>query len=318
MTPFLRLYFVALLWLGMLCTTAQTTWTVDNTPMPHLEDRTRYVINPDGLMSIEAQTATDWVLRQLQDSIGVQGMVVVVNRVAHGDCYEYILRLAQKHGVGQRNSTGFAMVVAMQDRCYYIVTGRGLEGVLPDATVHRIEAEVLAPALLRGQVDSAVYHTVERIAEVTLADGTLASDGSLVRKHTDDGPPWFLGVIVMKVFVLAMIIYARRKRKRCPKCHKGDRYVSHMGQPRLRGHRWVRQVTYQCTHCNYVEQREEDDPRSGHRHGGSDALLLGALLGGMVGRSRGGYGGGSFGGGGFSGGSFGGGSFGGGGAGGRF
>lgn len=269
-------------------------------------------------MSVAAQTATDQVLRQLQDSIGVQGMVVVVNRVAGGDCYEYILRLAQKYGVGQRNATGFAMVVSMQDRCYYIVTGHGLEGVLPDATIHRIEAEVLAPALLRGEVDTAVKQTISRLAEIALADGTLAKDGSLVKKHTDSKPPWLLGVIVLKIFVIMMIVYMRRKRQRCPKCQKGDRYVSHTGKPRHNGHRWTRLVTYQCTHCNYVEQREEEDPRSGSNHGHANVALWGALLGSTMSHGRRGhFGGRSFGGGSF-GGSFGGGSFGGGGAGGRF
>ncbi|MDO4715154.1 MAG: TPM domain-containing protein [Bacteroidales bacterium] len=294
----LALLLVAFLAIA-IATIAQTLWTIENTPMPHLEDRTRYVINPEGLMSLQAQKATDRVLRQLQDSIGVQGVVVIVNRVAGGDCYEYILRLAQKYGVGQRNSTGFAMVVSMQDRCYYIVSGRGLEGVLPDAMIHRIQAEVLAPELLRGNIDVAVEQTVRRLAEVALADGTLTKDGSLVRKYTDSQPPWILGVIVMKVFVIAMIVYMRRKRKRCPKCHKGDRYVSHTGPLRHNGHRWTRLVTYQCTHCNYVEQREEEDPRSGGNHGHTSAVLLGALLGSTMGSGRrGGFGGGSFGGGG--------------------
>ncbi|MDO4818998.1 MAG: hypothetical protein Q3994_01310, partial [Prevotella sp.] len=42
-------------------------WNADNLPMTYLQDRTKYVCNPDGMLSAEAERRVNHELRALED-----------------------------------------------------------------------------------------------------------------------------------------------------------------------------------------------------------------------------------------------------------
>ena len=72
------------LWLILLalCTSLHAqakAYTTDEIPMVHLQDRTRYVSNPDGILSQETVTAIDTTLYALEK--GIQTLVVVVKSI---------------------------------------------------------------------------------------------------------------------------------------------------------------------------------------------------------------------------------------------
>jgi uncharacterized protein len=46
-------------------------WTADNIPMAHLEDRTRYVCDPENLMSPADRDTADVYLRRLETQCGI-------------------------------------------------------------------------------------------------------------------------------------------------------------------------------------------------------------------------------------------------------
>lgn len=282
-------------------------WTPDNLPMVHLQDARRYVCDPDGLLSVPVRDSTDRMLARLEREKGVESVVVVVHRVAGADCYEFGMQLARKYGVGSKQqNSGLIIVISTDDRCYYILTGRGLEGTLPDAICRRVENRYMVPALKAGDWDAAVWLSVRALS------GYVLNDHSLRPESADGNDAFSMGMgLVVALFIVALLVLvsrAGRWGRRCPHCHKGQMVVTHRQRfrdPRTHGLRM--RVTRQCSRCGYTELSDEDDDDAGGA--GMMAGVPFLFMGGGPGSRGGGFGGG---------GDFGGGSFGGGGSGGDF
>lgn len=100
-----RLFLLTLMLLGMSVAVGQsvTVWTVDNLPMVHLQDARRYVCDPDGLLSVAARDSADRMLARLEQTKGIESVVVIVKRLEGGDCYEFGMQLARQYGVGSKS-----------------------------------------------------------------------------------------------------------------------------------------------------------------------------------------------------------------------
>ena len=260
----------------------------------YLKDSTQYVCNPDGVMGDSARVATNRILRRLEVEKGVQTVVVVVKHLDGDDPFTFGMDLSRKYGIGNKQNTGLIIILATEDRSYQILTGRGLEGTLPDAICRRVEDRIMVPQLKKENWDAAILETVRALDQVVRGDSTIIGDND----SEDDELPAVL--ILITGIVVAGIVIAIVKRKKCPKCGKSKhlRLVKSItkGQKKT--------CTWHCTKCNHTFETTEQI--------GNDSLGGGAGAGPII------IGGGHRRGGGFGGGSFGGGSFGGGGAGGRF
>ena len=75
---------------------------VKDIPLVHLQDARRYVSNPDGILSPEAVAVMDTTLFALERQTGIQTLVVAVEQIEGGDCFDFAFRLGQENGVGQK------------------------------------------------------------------------------------------------------------------------------------------------------------------------------------------------------------------------
>ena len=75
-----RIALSLLLFLGW-CAAMQTEareYKVEDIPLVHLQDRTRYVSNPDGILTNDAVAVMDTILYGLERETGIQTLVVAV------------------------------------------------------------------------------------------------------------------------------------------------------------------------------------------------------------------------------------------------
>jgi len=298
--------------LSLLPTAATAeVWTAERFPIPYLQDMTRHVSDPDGLLTTEARDSIDMILTAMQSERGVQSIVAVARRIEDGDAYSFGMALARKYGVGRRKqNSGLVIVLSTEDRAYYILTGTGLEGTLPDAICKRIENRYMVPALKRGDWDTALLSSVRAISACVSGDTSLVAESD---ESDDDAPVVALFIVIFGLFILFVIIASRNSRAtRCPRC--GAHAMKPTGETVRRTADGEEMIVVRCSKCGYTETRRK---RGGDDNGGDGLSALWPIIF-LGGTGRSGFGGGFGGGGGFSGGSFGGGSFGGGGAGGRF
>lgn len=307
-----RIIFI--LWMSVLgCLRIMAaSYTPESLPMVYLHDRTRHVVNPDGILSPETVAEMDRMLQYIEEKKGVQSIVAVVDEIANDDCYEFCMQLARLHGVGSKANTGLIVLLSTKNRCYQILTGTGLEATLPDAICRRIENRMMIPYLKESNWNEAMLQTITALCKVVDGDQTLINQRN--RKENKQGPNVLLlfGSIILAIMLISW--KSNRQRKTCPKCGKVGLVRIHSNITRNRIMRVEHhEETFRCPHCGHTLNRHHDEPiDNGTGFGGT--IITG--MGPMFGSRRGGFGGGSFGG--FGGGSFGGGDFGGGGSGGRF
>ena len=275
-------------------------WTVDELPMPHLEDSLRYTVNPDRALSSAYVDSLDVVSRHLRNQFGVEMVCVAVGRVAGGDVYAWGDSLFTKYGFGKRGTdNGLLIVVSALDREWRIFPGKGLEGVLPDAVCNRIGNRAMVPFLKEGKYDEALWNAACSVYGILAEDPDYAEYTNF-DDESDDGLGGALGVIGGIGLGLGAIAYFGRKK--CPRCKAYMKVQNRVLVSRV-GTVKTYNVTYVCPKCGHSFTTTEK----------VDLAASAAAAGSAIGSNRWGGGGG-----GFRGGHFGGGSFGGGGAGGRF
>ena len=297
-----KLLFILTL-LGCLSLQAKE-YTIKEIPMVHLQDRTRYVSNPDGILSASAVAEMDRILYQLEQKTGIQTLVVAVTGIEGGDCFDFAYRLGKEMGVGQKErDNGLVILLSTDERCVQFATGYGLEGVLPDAICKRIQSRYMVEHLGKDDWDTGMLEGIRAVN--SYLDGSMENIGG--EEEEDDTVLIIFGAIFIGGILLSGAIIAIYGNQ-CPKCkkkHALQRVASHIISNK---HGVITsEVTYLCKYCGHqkiVKEKTTDPNYRGPRSGGPTVFM-----------GSGGFGGR---GGGFSGGSFGGGSFGGGGAGSRF
>ena len=292
-----RIALAILLAFSTLLISAKVYKPTDISPV-HLEDRNRYVCNPDGILSQSAVDRIDAVFRTIEDSTGIQTLVAVVKDIDPDDCFEFAHQLGEKVGAGKVSSNnGLVILLSTGERCIQFATGYGIEGVLPDALCKRVQERYMNCYFADDNWDEGMIAGAEALKEILLK-GEYDDDDDA------DTLAFFAGILTvigMCLFVIGLIIYIDRKSRKCPKC--GKIALKQVGISTISKQNGVKKelVTLKCTHCGFVTSRNRTSYYSTGGHGGGPHV-----------------GGGHFGGGGSIGGSYGGGHFGGGGAGSRF
>ena len=271
-------------------------YRVEDVPMVHLADRTRYVSNPDGILSASSVAAIDGMLLALEESTGIQVLVAVLGDIEGGDCFDFAYRLGKENGVGRKeNDNGLVVLLSTGERCVQFATGYGLEGVMPDAICKRIQQQYMVEHFAAGDWDAGMVDGMRAVCGVL--DGTMEPPAD----DEEERLVMMLAIVGVLCFLL-LIAFIVWYFHRCPKCGKHN--IQCIDSQTIRGVDGydVLETTYVCKHCGHTFKRR-DRTLNNNRRGLGGGVIIGG----------GGYGrGGGFGG------SFGGGSFGGGGAGSRF
>ena len=226
-------------------------------------DRTRFTSNPDGILSQAAVARIDSICYGLRQRGAAQVAVVAVDAIAGGDPFTFAYELFSKWGVGRReDSNGVGILLVREQREIRFVTGRGVEGVLPDALCKRIQTNYMLPAFREGDYDRGMVRGVEAVAAV-LAGSELETGVPDAVPQEDDTPWWVIALIVGGCVAVPLVAVVRMLR--CPRCKRwfalrsqGERIVL-----RAEGWRMVEQ-TLVCRRCGETirRRRREADATS--------------------------------------------------------
>ena len=292
-----------------LCVLTLSAWikvyTPTSIPMVHLEDRTRYTCNPDGILSANAVNTMDSIFYALEQQTGIQTVVAVVGEIDPADCFEFAHALFTAQGVGQQGKdNGLVILLSTEERCIQFVTGYGLEGSLPDAICKRIQSKYMVDLLGDERWNEAMIAGSRALYKHLMGDPTLIEEERQEAEEDRQALIGFMVFMVVAILIFVIIGYiVIRKQSQCPQCKQHT--LKRSGSMTVMRRNGIRrdQVTFTCTNCGHNVYRIED------HHIGGGSIGGGPVIGGGRGSS---FGGGSFGG------SFGGGRSGGGGAGSRF
>ena len=210
-----------MLW-GGICLQAKK-YTIQDIPMVHLEDRMRYVSNPDNILADSVVTMMDSMLYALEEKTGIQTMVVVVTGIEGGDCFDFAHRLGMEKGVGQQGrDNGLVILLSTEERCVQFATGYGLEGALPDAICKRIQSKYMVPHLGKDDWNTGMLEGICAVAGYL--DGSMTNE---LQEEEEHG----LGFVLMGLLFLSpvlLILYKvfKPSTPRCPQCKKRNTAIT--------------------------------------------------------------------------------------------
>lgn len=145
------------------------TYSVKTVPNVHIENRTRYISNPDGIISPQTEAKVDSILGDIWDKTSVEAVSVVVDNIDTDDYDTFATDLFMHWGIGKSdNDNGLLILVVKDLRKAVIRTGYGVEGALPDIISSRILREEMFPRFKEGDYDGGVYYAVSRVRQVLL------------------------------------------------------------------------------------------------------------------------------------------------------
>ena len=266
------------------------------------------ILNPQEKQRLETQ------LRGIYQQGLAQAAVVIVPTTNGTPIFDYALQVAEKWQLGDKDiDDGLLMVVAVNDRDMYILTGYGLEGVLPDAAVNRIIREDITPLFKQDNYGAGILAGVDALKTRLTADPEVLAraDAQAAERSTQQGSdevpaPIFLFIMSM---IFGSFITKILGRVFGSILTAGGFFAGSLAL----GGGFFMTLIMAIFIWMFLISRGGGGKGGGGKGGRRGGGLI--FLPGMGGGSGGGFGGGGFGGGGFGGG---GGGFGGGGAGGSW
>ena len=148
-------------------------------------------------------------LRHLYDQGLAQAALVTVPSTNGMNIFDYSLQVADKWKLGDKDTDdGLLILVSVNDRDMYILSGYGLEGVLPDAILKGIIREDITPSFKQGDYAGGLVKGINRIEERLVADpDVLAQSDKLAKERAQnqsasDSPSLFGTFIIAMIFGL--------------------------------------------------------------------------------------------------------------------
>ncbi len=144
------------------------------------------VIDEAKILSASDKQAIETKLRSLNDRGLAQAAVVIVPTTNGEDIFDYSMKVADRWKLGKKDTDqGLLMVVAVNDRKMYILTGYGLEGTIPDAAAKRIISDDITPRFKQGDYAGGITAGINRIEERLTTDPAILKQADANRVNTN-------------------------------------------------------------------------------------------------------------------------------------
>lgn len=134
----------------------------------------------------QAKILSDAEIQQLNQKIlalyqqgKAQIGVIIVPTTGQEAIFDFALRTGEKWQLGSaKRDNGLLMAIAVNDRKIQILTGYGLEGVLPDVVLSRIIRNQITPAFKQGQYAQGISAGLDEISRIVNLDPEIAQQAA--------------------------------------------------------------------------------------------------------------------------------------------
>ena len=129
------------------------------------------VIDQANLLSAAEKQAVSRKILQLHDSGKAQVGIIIVPTTGQEDIFSFAMRAAEQWQLGSaKRDNGLLMAVAVNDRRMQILSGYGLEGVLPDIVLSRIIRNQITPYFKQNQYAQGIQSGLDEIEKILNMD----------------------------------------------------------------------------------------------------------------------------------------------------
>lgn len=158
------------------------------------------------------------LLVELEQKTTAQIAVLIVKTTQPLDEFQYGVKVFDSWKIGQKGKdNGALFLVAVKDRRVRILTGYGLEGILPDGKVGAILDEFVLPEFREGRFDEGIYKGVWAVALVIAKDASVELTGQApveIDRLPDGVSPMSLVIALVIIFLVASFLMRSARRQR--------------------------------------------------------------------------------------------------------
>ena len=159
-----------------------------------------YVSDYVGVIDAATTGALNATIAELKVKTGAEIAVVVVRSTQPLSAFDYAMKVAEQWRPGsKRLDNGVVFVAAIDDHQMFILTGYGVEGVLPDGRVGEIRDRRVRPAFRRGDYGGGIRDATLEMAAL-IAQGAGVELTGVPRSHTPEKitlTPWQLLLLIV-------------------------------------------------------------------------------------------------------------------------
>lgn len=145
------------------------------------------VIDQAHILSAEDKQAIGQKIRALHDAGKAQIGVVIVPTTGQEDIFGFAMRIADQWQLGSaKQDNGLLIAIAINDRRMQILTGYGLEGVIPDIIANRIINQQITPYFKQAQYAQGVNAGLTEIERILNLDPEVAAQAAQELQERQD------------------------------------------------------------------------------------------------------------------------------------
>jgi uncharacterized protein len=178
-----------------------------------------HVVDLAGIIEPNTEASLVRYLLELEQKTTAQMIILTINSLEGEPIEDFAISVAHdKWKLGQQNKdNGLLLLVSLEDRKYRIEVGYGLEGILPDAFVSRVERQQMLPYFRQGDYSNGIAAAaLVLINEIASEAGVEISGMPAMRSSRGSGErdePGILGKIFGVIFFLVMLyLFIRNPR----------------------------------------------------------------------------------------------------------
>lgn len=196
---------------------------------PNLEDRTHYVADPANLLNRVTTEEINSILWDLRKNTSAEVLVALVPDIGDYPPESFGTDLFSYWRIGKSDKDNGLLILIVPDQKYArIITGYGLEGIIPDIGAKRILDRSFLPNMKKGDMDLAILTLTKDISNV-LSDPVAAEEIKSKKEESwlsvsDDAKTEndiFLLMLLAIAFISIFIIprqYKKLKKLKCEIC----------------------------------------------------------------------------------------------------
>ena len=163
-----------------------------------------------GVLDPATRRDLDALIEELKAKTGAEIAVVVVESTAPLTAFDYAMKIAEAWKPGARGKdNGVVFLVAVKDRDMFILTGYGVEGVLPDGKVGEIRDRLVVPAFRRGDYAGGIRAGTQAIAEIIATGAGVRLEGVRSRPAARPQPTLLSSLLPLLVIIIFLILASR-------------------------------------------------------------------------------------------------------------
>lgn len=172
-----------------------------------------YVNDYAGIMKASDKIEAEKLLKSLEDSTGVQFVVLTIPSLNGYSLEDFSIQTAEKNKIGKKGKdNGILLLVSLADRKIRIETGYGIEETLTDTKCGLIIRNIIVPEFRNGNYSKGILYAARNITGIVGGDTNLISEELNQPQNDYDSDEALISFLFMLTFFIIVSCLASGRR----------------------------------------------------------------------------------------------------------